>query len=603
MSKLLGMGEHYNARGLTPETIADSFVSSRQFRLVAAMGNSVLVGPRGSGKTTLLKMLDPRALHRWKHRNDIDAGTELPDFVGVFVPIDTAWINSLNTSIAGSQHDEPPLFLRVYALSTMRALVDIMRWRLSEQSGEFGLKVSRHDLNESKLVELLSDAWFAGTRPRSLLDLRLHISKEILVLPTKWDEIRNREQQLANPLLAVATACDAFNQLAGEPDRKWALLCDELEIAPPPVQQMLFAGLRAVPQPLILKLAFTPKQKVSSSKSGEQPLPANDYEVISLSYPTREEGSTEADREEFCRALWQSLVAEHALPDSLLNPFKVIEGPAKHKSGVRKHFSDRYLDDSFGRIFRELAAKDSSFLKYLTTKHINYEHLDDNDQLKKDSVIRKVRPIVEVRNFNLKADADDRLVRVSRRAPTLYCGARRVFAVSEGHPRWLKYTLTAMLSRAKSGSEHISVAIQNREILNAVQRIDARIKALPAKSSSTEEFIATVGAFFSEQVLGPSFRPDPSLSFIVDTGVPEDMMYCVEQALYVGALVPLQSDVFKLFTDGLSGRRFRLSNWLAPMFDLPLMTGKATNLSTILNKARDSRSATDDVFQSVLSLE
>ena len=47
----------FNARWLTPEDVARSFVPTTHFKALAKFQHSLLMGPRGCGKTTLLKML------------------------------------------------------------------------------------------------------------------------------------------------------------------------------------------------------------------------------------------------------------------------------------------------------------------------------------------------------------------------------------------------------------------------------------------------------------------------------------------------------------------------------------------------------------------
>ncbi|MBB5865095.1 ATP-binding protein [Xanthomonas sp. 3058] len=593
--------DHYNARGLTPEAIAQSFVAPAQFEPVLSAGNCVLVGPRGSGKTTLLRMLDPRALLKWAPLNQ---RSTTGSYIGVFVPIDAAWISSLTNALKSTcEERDSGAYLAVYALSAARAIVDVMRWRSSEGGRGTDFYVDIVPETEIDLASALSEAWLPNhVRARSLLELRVKIAMEIAQFPRRWsrsDESSRSKmaENYANPLDLIAITCDVFNVFVGEDGRKWALLCDELEIAPLAIQRVLFGALRAAPQPLLLKYSITPRQQIPFGSGLDQPLPANDYEVISLSYATREEGVPEREREAFCIALWHSVVREMAPgnEDLFLNPFKTFDDPILVDADTGLARRDRFaegkpsLEERFGAVFRELAAKDRSFLKYLQKKGVEISDLNQCSQAVKDSVIRKVRPLAEIRNYYLAFEPNGAVRRLSRKAPAPYCGAKRVFAVSEGHPRWLKYTLAAMLANITPNGQ-IKVSDQGREIDNSVYRIDARIKALPAQGVSTKNFIDKLGIYFQEQVLGQEFSADPYLSFRVDSAVDEGTIECLQQALYIGAVIPMHGDIFDVFTRGLSGHRFRLSNWLAPMFKLPLVAGKVANLSNIMNfRPRDSR--------------
>lgn len=604
-------GEHYNARGLTPEVIADSFIAPGQFWEVSSHDNCVLVGPRGSGKTTLLRMLDPRSLGRWLAESNPETpeGWLRPSYVGVFVPIDTAWVSGL-TNVAGKNGEtRDQLYLAVYSLAASKYLADVMRWRVAAGKSRVSIELAVDPAMEAELSAHLGEIFDFKQRIRSLLELRIELSKRIASLPGDWEAATGADRisllaGLQNPLSLVATACDVFNALADEPDRKWSLLCDELEIAPLAVRRVLFSGLRAAPSPLLLKMALTPKEQLGSGDHGDPPLPANDYHVVPLSYPTREEGASKEERKRFCIAMWRSLVSERGTDfyQRLEDPFRSFE---ELPSGARRSSPRRLgneLDSKFGVVFRSLASKDVSFAHYLAQKEVDISNLDLVPQAKRDAVVRKVRPIVEVRDHNLRLGADGRLTRIPRRSASLYCGADRVFAVSEGHPRWLKFTLGAMLARARSSMPAITLTNQNRELRYAVQRVDARLQALPVEDESPHELVHKIGAYFSNQILGEEFSADPALSFYVDAAVSPAVQSAVAQALYLGALVPLQADVFHLFTKGLGGQRFRLSNWLAPAFALPLMMGKAINLSTILSGREEVPSRGGESMQFALRL-
>lgn len=612
MKELLTQGEHYNARGLTPEAVARSFVAPAQFSAVSSSGNCVLVGPRGSGKTTLLRMLDPRALLEWEVHA---GGSSNVDYVGVFVPIDAVWVSSLSNALKSKEEREDAgAYLAVYALSAARSIVDIMRWRISEEGANSSFRVAMNSDLEAEVASRMSSIWLPSTSvARSFLELRVNISLEIADLPRRWhrsDDLVKAEmaRNYANPLDLIASTCDIFNLYVGEEGRKWALLCDELEIAPLSIQKVLFGALRAAPAPLLLKYAITPRKQIPLGSSAEMSLPANDYEVISLSHATREEGIPERDRERFCVALWKGVVQEMKPTQlgELSNPFRIFEDPvlvsSEYVVARRDRSADQRqgLDEKFGAIFRELATKDVSFRCYVENRGVDLSNLDSCATSVKDSVIRKVRPLVEIRNYYMVSDEDSRLKRGSRKASAPYCGAKRIFAVSEGHPRWLKYTLAAMLTNLTNGLE-IRVVDQGREIDNSVYRIDARIKALPSKGASVSEFIKKLGEYFRDQVLGSDFRADPYLSFVVDEDVDEDVLGCLEQALYIGAVIPMKDDVFDILTRGLVGHRFRLSNWLAPLYKLPLLAGKATSLNSILRYS--SRGPRESVPQLALRFE
>ena len=174
----------------------------------------------------------------------------------------------------------------------------------------------------------------------------------------------------------------------------------------------------------------------------------------------------------------------------------------------------------------------------------------------------------------------------SRRTPTLYTGAAKVFAMSEAHPRWLKATLAAMLSRMDRRG-FVTIGSQANEIKHAVERLGSRIRAVPAPNSesSAHKLLERLGSFFTAQVLGERFTADPVLSFVVDD-VSADVLRAIEDSMFIGALIPMVEDASGLMHEGIVGRRLRLSYWLAPDFRLPLITGKTAQLSRILSHSQ-----------------
>lgn len=595
--------EHYNARALTPEMVAQSFVAPRQFMDVARARNSVLLGPRGSGKTTLLRMLDPRALSTWSEPSG-EALRNAIDYIGVFVPVDKAWISSLENVLAAlPEHDRSAAELAVYSLAVARSVVDAMVWRVGAAPDTFGAGFSvRLDANaERELAQHLAELWIPGRQVVSLLQVRLHLTRELALLPKLITEQNHsdRARTLTNagsPVKLAAAACEIFNMIVGDEDRRWAILCDELEIAPASVQQHLFASLRATPNPLILKMALTPAIRLPGSAGAEHPVAAHDYDPISLSYPTRSEGAGERSRERFCRGIWTYLVSPVvASRPHIDDPWVALEKPPSSIVPPEYLASDSGTADArLGPSFRRLAKLDESFARFLAEKGVNVGNLDAEPRLL-DSVVRKVRPLVSVRAYYLKrSEGQDSVRRVSRRAAVPYCGARGIFAVSESHPRWLKSTLGSMVGDASTSPPYISLVSQSREIKIAVSRIVARLKSFPAVGeNSTYGLIEQIGKFFAAQVCGPKFKADPILGFTVDA-VDEAVLKCLENALYIGALVPLDVEEHVYLLNGISGARFRLSNWLAPHFRLPLVAGKSVALSAILAKDMSFEDGVDD---------
>src|SRR5688572_14530765 len=86
--------ESFNARNLSPEEVAKTFVVPDEFAALCGNNHAVILGPRGSGKTTMLKMLTERALHSWTSKES-DGFRRSINFVGIYVPTDIHWHHQL----------------------------------------------------------------------------------------------------------------------------------------------------------------------------------------------------------------------------------------------------------------------------------------------------------------------------------------------------------------------------------------------------------------------------------------------------------------------------------------------------------------------------
>jgi hypothetical protein len=593
--------DHYNARGLTPEMVASSFVTPSQFSLVNTPRNTVVLGARGSGKTTILRMFEPRAQVSWAKKN-ID--TNEINSLGVFVPIDASWLASLRQTVSGSMPhvDWNMAALCIYSLAVARAVVDVMIYRTKDQSGKasaYGITLSSVD--ETKLCKEISKILVLSEPGISLRDLRFQITSDLAQFPQRLIKIDSTNQTelfsaLSDPVLIASTACDLFNTLTSEQNRRWILLCDEIEIAPEVVRERLFRALRATPSPLILKLALTPVVKGLGRELAEQPLPSHDYDVVSLSYASKEDASARRSRELFCLAIWNQMCREKfPLADQeFVNAHRILEQPNLHGSirrrGARSNKNINKGEDRYGKLFVELCKIDASFKEYLDSKSVDPEKLENCTPEQFDSVVRKVAPLAELRLFFLSGASSSRVL-ASRRSPTLYTGAKKIFQLSEGHPRWLKSTLGTLLTKVDGKNNLISIASQAAEIKSSVERLNSRIKAVPAKSleASSSRLLDNLGDYFEKEVLGLSFKADPALSFKVDVNISEEISKAIEDSLFIGALIPMTEEVSGLMQDGVSGKRLRLSNWLAPHYRLPLIAGKSVLLSRILDDVHDDQ--------------
>lgn len=617
----------FNARWLTPVQVAKTFVPPPYFERLATSSHTLLIGPRGSGKTTLLKMLQPKALAAWV-ADEASRVRGIVDYTGVFIPADISWreqVTSMSADLDPAIQVE--LSHAAFTTSALHALVESALWRVSPEGGSdnVGRKVVLSPDMQAQLVRAVADSWLIPNCIPSLLALKHKLRSRLMDLPLIAAELTTRHiadksalaehyQFLTLPLFeSIGLFIEIFDDLASDPDAKWALLFDEMEIAPEWIQRTVFRATRSVNQKLLLKLALSPYNETLSVRSdGTSPSGLNDFDQIQLWYAHRDQDVQRGRQRKFCEALWHDVIVRrgfsptnpyialgqsYALLDDDGNwPREAAPRELGQISPSRAARSPYAKDGKWGRRFVQLAEKDATFRDYLAKHHLNPEELDGLSEQSRAQLIRKVTPVVVFREFYRRperANGDGSPGGRSRKGSELFVGAETFFLLSEGHPRWLKVTLARMLEGLPIASSlRIPPTRQGAQVVSYAQRFAALLKTFPSvapSGTSTPSVLAFIrklaSYFYEEVVLGP-FDPEPYLSFIVDSNTPDHIIGLVETAVNLGALVYVPDDDGEILLKSVRGKRFRLSYWLAPLYRLPLNLGKAVALSTILGRKR-----------------
>lgn len=597
MEPAIGFFSSFNARHLDAEQVAKSFVPSKKFNRLLAVQNSLLVGARGSGKTHMLKMLQPKALNAWDHM-EAEAIREKIPYWGIFVPADEAWRQQIELAAAELDGNVQERFrLAVFSTHVERSLIDcFLQLTYDRPIHDRGFaKVTLATDVESEVCRTIAHSWKLRPRIHSLQGLRQALVDRAADLyecsesSLGLDDLLNDCQTQC--IQAVLRAVNAFDSAIGRFEGRWCLLFDELEIAPPEVQKLLFRSLRSTDQKLMFKLALSPSTEASSvlnQVSG--PSSGNDFEEISLYTDAKESAA-------FCQSLWEHLsrgtAAEH------LPPTAVLRHSAFHEPDSSKPYGKggRWQEAS-----SRLAAKDPSYVAFLKEYGLDPKKLDLASPALKNSVVRKIGPVVGFRDFMLKADpaaivSGRSKIRNDKSRPSkLYSGWEVLCLVTEGNPRWFTGIARSLLidrQGSVSGRE-LSVEQQYEVLLSAARKFMAYVATIPSAAPSVanagEGGLKTlvdqlVDAFRTEVLEGP-FVLDPVLSFQVDEGISEDVKQAIFDGLYAGAFIPV-GDIDRqfAFSRNLEGQRLRLTYLISPLMYLPLRTGKERKLSTLLRRS------------------
>lgn len=605
----------FNARYLSPVDVAATFVPSESFKLLSEQNHSVLVGPRGSGKTTLLKMLETTALASWKH--ELAEGYRASiHYTGVFIGTDNSWAGKLDSLGEGRLDNRSHRVMAVAAFTThvLKAVLRAMRDRLVETEDD--LKTSYRGVflsedSQARIAESLAQGW--RLRPdlysfRSLnasLSLRLARIRELANrLSFKKEKARN--EALANMeylhldfLQSTIFGIDIFNDEIGDQEGHWALLFDELELVPAWIQEELVKSLRSRDQKILFKLAMSPHTSQQSLMSDQlSPAIGHDFRQIPLWYAWKEEGY------DFCRELWNGMLLRRKL--SSVEPEKAL-GAAYFEAESDEDSSSATAYRSGtkqGEAIKRLAKNDESFRAYLMNKDIDANKLEAVKGSQRSATLRKVGPIIYVREYYSKLDNEqsNEPTKRTRKSAALYAGAASIFAMTEANPRWFIGIIGRMLDKWHSQEHQIPIPIQAKEIENAAYKFAAVISIIPAPPEARNigrrgllSLVQKIGKHFHEEIVSGPFKADPYGSFLVDSHTSAEILNLLEKAVNMGAIIYVPDDSSEMILRSLKGKRFRLSYLLAPVMEIPIRLGKPISLNRLLNSVSKGETKTLDL--------
>lgn len=591
----------YNARHINPEEVAHQFVPSTKFWELAALRNSLLIGPRGSGKTHLLKMLQPKALAAWDGEEAERARRDI-NYWGVFTPADINWKIQVDqkAEILGSQGAEQfstAVFLSHFREAFVTCLLQLTRDRPRNDYGGASTRVELPKSTEISLCIALAQSWELSLGVPSLDGLKVALVDELTQLGRvqSYSSFTPYMRRLVGMnLMGVARELsENFISATGIYDARWALCFDELEIAPPVIQNDLFQYLRSTDQRFVFKLAISPSNDASGILNSVGAASANnDYDPIPLWFVDQKE------REVFCGRLWDKLSAgtpaAHLAPHALLQRSRFQYANVENDHGRRRyHGGDGWRAD-----FVELERKDPSFADYLRKYGIRSDALDAVPRAKMNSVVRKIAPLVGFRNAyfsdNHGQNSGHPIRRTLKRPPSdIFSGWEAVCTATEGNPRWFSGVASRLILRWRQSpsGKGLTREQQVQEIEISAKKFLAWINAIPVEADgdinshlSLYRLISALAKHFEQSALGRTFLADPILAFTVDERTPESIRQLVIVALNIGAVVIADDEDVNFLVASPVGRTFRLVHLLAPVFCLPMRKGKSRNLSSILSK-------------------
>lgn len=577
----------YNARYLEPSQVAEKFIYSESFETLIKNRHSVILGARGCGKTTLMKMLTIPALYNWKHEKADEIKKSFP-FYAIYISTDVYW------DVKEQSYDEQ---LRRFGNFADKISKFSVNSNVFIALCETFLNVLNIELNDSDLhkeIELsncLIDSWYLkNTIPKLEYVKEALLQRIDFVSQLVQDVIFNYEEEQNIPNFdffnlsfdsSVSHIISVFERIYSIPKiKKWALCFDELEFAPSWLQDKLYKSLRSRNnQKILYKISSSPilpKEIEKIFKDEYSPSSGNDFDCIKMwNLSTNEDFSRE-------------------LIESLLNDKFGIKDSKKYfgKNYMYLEEKESYSTTSlYLKEMRELSEKDYSFREFLKSRDVDSINPTPKDLNQKNSIFRKIKPIVYFRNYFIDSNTKDKPkphFRTRNKAVELYSGIDILSKICEGNPRWVIGLTNAILSK----SEGLSALprIQYDEVINISKRFINSIENIPVKLNdpnlTIKSLVEVIGDYFQRQVLGSKFIPEPNSTFKFDLDS-KDFITLLEKGIFQGAfiLVDCNSESFDF---EIYDKKFKLSYLYYPEYKLPIRKSSSIGLSTILKENNKS---------------
>jgi len=499
----------------------------------------------------------------------------LVTFSSIFLPADELWASQSS-----------PLSSRAaFTTQMLYALVETMLYRVQE-TDSFGnsvyLPAELSAADEVVLGRQCAAAWGIEVGSPGLYGLLNALDLKLVSLQTSTPTAEDPTAH-ADAMSLLAFGVRAFNRIVGQPGHRWALLLDEMEIAPEAIHDQVQSFVRGGSAPVIVKVSMSPFDRYGSSFGVPGgPIPGHDFQTIYLA-----DMDSSAVRE-FTNGLWYEALRSRGIERVSMD--RVLGRSAIEIPGG----SSQTTDSEVAQVLKRAQSTDPEFARWLRERKIDPDKLDELTYNQRSATVRKVYPLLVFRD-SLTTVRDGRVVRRSRKKNLdPFTGSRAVTLALEGNPRWAKTAFAQMLAAYDERSKTVDRGSQFDALSSLASRFEGLLRVLPRRHAHPAALpVATivdlVAGYFSAQNTGP-FVADPKNCFTIDRNAGPEIIDALVLGLYAGAFVHVRDRRSPALLSDFRGQRFRLAYLLGirERREFPLRRGKDVRLSLIIDSARET---------------
>ncbi|WP_417237495.1 hypothetical protein [Bizionia paragorgiae] len=572
----------YNARHLAPSDVAKTFIYSNNFQRLVQNNHSIILGARGCGKTTLMKMLTIPALYSWENDPLSSNIRSTIPFYGIYVSTDIYW--NVKNQTYGAQLERYGNFADRIShfsvnsnvfISLCDTFINIISTEINDYDERKEVELSVALIKAWKLDSVVPKIKFIREALNERIDTVNQFIQDVIFNFKPEDEIPYPDffnLAFESSLELIIPKFERIYNIEGV--KKWALCFDELEFAPIWLQEKLFASLRSRKQYILYKLSASPilPSKIEKLFKGEySPTSGNDVDMIKM--------WASADSEDFSKKIINSFLGGDLDVKEVLGSNEIY-----NKS------QNSYVEGStFHKKLLNLINKDESFMLFLKDKRVDLVNPVPLLEGQKDTLFRKIKPIVYFREFFLLSNINKHpKYRSRKKSIDLFHGYEVISKVCDGNPRWLIGIISQLISKRNEIDSKISKEDQYNELLNASKRFKNVIANIPVGNSNVNmvKIIDRIGEYFKNEILGGDFKMDPRGTFIVDEDegkVHGSLIELINKGVSQGAFILLDSND-NSFDFEVRGKRFKLSYLFYILYNLPLRSYNPIKLSDCLEE-------------------